>query len=97
MRKITKLILSLILAVGFMPAFAAEAPVEMKHEMRSTWLTTVWGIDWPSVQGNSESAITSQKNQMIKILDSLAVNNFNSVCFQVRTMSDAFLRIIKLI
>lgn len=90
MRKITKLILSLILAVGFMPAFAAEAPVEMKHEMRSTWLTTVWGIDWPSVQGNSESAITSQKNQMIKILDSLAVNNFNSVCFQVRTMSDAF-------
>lgn len=90
MRKIGKKILAFMLAMSFLPAFAAESPVEMKHEMRSTWLTTVWGIDWPTTQGNSESAIESQKNQMIKILDSLAVNNFNSVCFQVRTMSDAF-------
>ncbi len=90
MKKIGKKILALMLAMNFLPVFAAESYVEMKHEMRSTWLTTVWGIDWPTVQGNSESAITSQKNQMIKILDSLAVNNFNSVCFQVRTMSDAF-------
>lgn len=90
MRKIGKKILAFMLAMSFLPVFAAESPVEMKYEMRSTWLTTVWGIDWPSTQGNSESAIESQKNQMIKILDSLAVNNFNSVCFQVRTMSDAF-------
>lgn len=90
MRKIGKKMLALVLAMSFLPVFAAESYVNMKHEMRSTWLTTVWGIDWPSTQGSSESAITSQKNQMIKILDSLAVNNFNSVCFQVRTMSDAF-------
>lgn len=90
MRKIGKKILALFLAVSFLPAFAAESYVEMKYEMRSVWLTTVWGIDWPSVQGTSESVIKSQKEQMTKILDSLAVNNFNSVCFQVRTMSDAF-------
>lgn len=90
MRKIGKKILALMFTLSFLPAFAAETYVEMKHEMRSVWLTTVWGIDWPSVQGTSESAIKSQKDQMIKILDSLAVNNFNSVCFQVRTMSDAF-------
>lgn len=90
MRKIGKKMLALVLAMSFLPVFAAESYVNMKHEMRSTWLTTVWGIDWPSTQGSSESAITAQKNQMIKILDSLAVNNFNSVCFQVRTMSDAF-------
>ena len=45
MRKIGKKILAFMLAMSFLPAFAAESPVEMKHEMRSTWLTTVWGID----------------------------------------------------
>lgn len=90
MRKFGKKILAFMLTLSFLPTFAAESYVEMKHEMRSVWLTTVWGIDWPSIQGTSESAIKSQKDQMIKILDSLAVNNFNSVCFQVRTMSDAF-------
>ena len=78
-----------VLLLFSVSTFAIEPYVEMKHEMRSTWLTTVWGIDWPATQGNSENVIKSQKNQMIKILDSLAVNNFNSVCFQVRTMSDA--------
>ena len=90
MRTIEKKILTLLLAMSFLPTFAAESYVNMKHEMRSVWLTTVWGIDWPSVQGTTESIVEQQKNQMIKILDSLAVNNFNSVCFQVRTMSDAF-------
>ena len=89
MRKIGKIVLSMLLAVSFMPVLAAESYVEMKHEMRSTWLTTVWGIDWPSQQGTSADMAKTQQNQMIKILDSLAVNNFNSVCFQVRGMSDA--------
>ena len=82
-----RILLALVAVLMLMGNAYAANP---KREMRSTWFTTVWGIDWPSTQGTSESAITSQKNQMIKILDSLAVNNFNSVCFQVRTMSDAF-------
>ena len=60
-----------------------------KNEFRSTWISTVWGIDWPATKGNTETHAKNQKNQMIKILDSLAVNNFNAVCFQVRGMSDA--------
>lgn len=89
MGKLGKKIFALMLTLSFLPAFAAESYVEMKHEMRSVWLTTVWGIDWPSSQGTSEAMAETQKAQMIKILDSLAVNNFNSVCFQVRGMSDA--------
>lgn len=60
-----------------------------KREMRSTWLTTVWGIDWPSTQGTSESAQASQKAQMTQYLDNLEAANFTSTCFQVRSMGDA--------
>lgn len=90
MNKLRGKITAFLLALAVLPIFAVEAYVDMKHEMRSAWLTTVWGIDWPSAQGNSDRVIASQKSQMIKILDSLEVNNFNAINFQVRTMSDAF-------
>ena len=35
MRKIGKNLLALMLAMSFLPVFAAEAYVNMKHEMRS--------------------------------------------------------------
>ena len=58
--------------------------VTPKLEMRSAWVATVWGIDWPK-----GSTIDAQKKEMVKMLDSLQVNNFNAVNFQVRGMSDA--------
>jgi len=67
----------------------AQSP---KRELRATWLATVWQIDWPgsviSTTGNV-AEITSQKNAMIRILDSLASANMNAVCFQVRSRCDA--------
>ena len=60
--------------------------VTPKLEMRSAWVATVWALDWPSSMGSSMEA---QKADMTKLLDSLAVNNFNAVNFQVRGMSDA--------
>ena len=56
-----------------------------KREFRSAWVATVWGLDWPS-QG---AGATKQKQQMDRLLDSLQVNNFNAVNFQVRSMCDA--------
>lgn len=61
-----------------------------KLEMRSAWVATVWGLDWPKTESTgSEATITKQKQEMTKMLDSLQVNNFNAVNFQVRGMSDA--------
>ena len=61
-----------------------------KLEMRSAWVATVWGLDWPKTESTgSEATITKQKREMTKMLDSLQVNNFNAVNFQVRGMSDA--------
>lgn len=69
-----------------------------KRELRSTWLTTVWRLDWPSVTvpaptGANEAerlaAIQQQKNEFIGILNSLKAANMNAAFFQVRSMCDA--------
>ena len=69
-----------------------------KRELRSTWLTTVWRLDWPSVTvpaptGTNEAerlaAIQQQKNEFIGILNSLKAANMNAAFFQVRSMCDA--------
>ena len=60
-----------------------------KREWRSSWLTTVWGIDWPSTQGVSASHQSVQKREMTAYLDLLAEMNMTSTCFQVRSMCDA--------
>ena len=56
-----------------------------KREFRSAWIATVWCLDWPS-QG---AGAAKQKQEMDRLLDSLQVNNFNAVNFQVRSMCDA--------
>ncbi len=67
-------------------------PQSPKRELRSAWLTTVWGIDWPATvitsSGNT-AQIESQKQQMTRILDSIAACNMNAVYFQVRSRCDA--------
>lgn len=62
----------------------------LKREMRSTWFTTVWAIDWPSSRGTSSSVQTAQKNELNTYLDNFKSLNFNCVFFQVRGMADAF-------
>ena len=81
-------VVALILSVS--TAFGADPAV--KQEFRSTWLATVWKLDWPtttiSSTGNA-TQIANQKKEMLVILDSLKVNNFNAVNFQVRSRCDA--------
>ena len=69
-------------AVWMMQSWAYGTP---KREFRSAWIATVWCLDWPS-QG---AGATKQMEQMDRLLDSLQVNNFNAVNFQVRSMCDA--------
>ena len=75
--------LAAVLLSGMMTcAWAYGMP---KREFRSAWIATVWCLDWPS-QG---AGATKQKAQMDRLLDSLQVNGFNAVNFQVRSMCDA--------
>lgn len=65
--------------------FAASLSMSaQKRELRSTWLATVWAIDWPASTNKAKA-----QEQMVKYLDHLAAHNFNGVCFQVRGLADA--------
>jgi uncharacterized lipoprotein YddW (UPF0748 family) len=59
----------------------AQSP---KREMRATWIATVTRIDWPK-----ESGAAAQKNEMLRMLDSIRTLNLNAVFFQVRSRCDA--------
>ena len=76
-------LLSLIMLVG--NAYSANP----KREMRSTWLTLVENIDWPSTKGTSASAQAAQKKELLAYLDNLEALNMTSTCLHVRTMGDA--------
>jgi uncharacterized lipoprotein YddW (UPF0748 family) len=63
-----------------------------KREMRASWLTTVWGLDWPKTkipEGGGSFYIDQQKQELIRILDSMQVAGMNAVFFQVRSECDA--------
>jgi uncharacterized lipoprotein YddW (UPF0748 family) len=55
------------------------------RELRAVWFTSVYNIDWPK---NNVSAST-QKSNLVFILDKLKEANFNAVMFQVRPNADA--------
>jgi uncharacterized lipoprotein YddW (UPF0748 family) len=55
------------------------------RELRGTWFTTAWRIDWPPI-GTAEA----QKNKMVSMFNSLEAANINTVFFQVRPFADAF-------
>ena len=62
--------------------------VNPKREMRGVWLATVWGIDWPSVTGNSHDIRRRQMIEMAALLDRCEAMNLTTVFFQVRCMGD---------
>jgi len=65
---------------------ATDELIFPKKEMRSVWITTAWGLDWPM----GKYDVTAQKNQYIQYLEKFKELHINSVIFQVKPMGDAF-------
>ena len=87
---ITTLALAASVFCPFLTVQAADTP--QKTEMRSAWVATVWRLDWPGsviTSTGDEKQIQRQKDDMIRLLDSLHVNNMNAINFQVRSRCDA--------
>lgn len=84
---------SFLVATALMMCMTAQAVqfTQPKREFRSSWVATVWCLDWPNEnsRGTSPTATAAMQQQLITLLDSLARNNFNAVNFQVRSMCDA--------
>ncbi len=78
-----------IAALGLLTTAQAFAVTPPKREFRSAWLTTVWGIDWPSTSGRTASVQSTQKSELNAYINAYESINATGVCFQVRSMADA--------
>jgi uncharacterized lipoprotein YddW (UPF0748 family) len=65
---------------------AQPTPPPTPREFRGVWVTTAWGLDWPSDAGLNND---QQKAELVKILDAAQQANLNAIIFQVRSMGDA--------
>lgn len=63
-----------------------------KHEIRAVWLTTIFGLDWPSQPATDEGGRERQKQELRHILDRLKDANFNTVFVQTRLRGDVIYR-----
>ncbi len=59
--------------------------LELKHEFRAAWLTTVGGYDWPA---GVKDAFT-QRNSLVKMIEDIKHSGCNVVIFQVISNMDA--------
>jgi len=84
-RKSQKMLLLALLLALVAPLMQATTYSVPKREFRSAWVATVWALDWPTIGQTAEY----QQAELTRLLDSLQVNHFNAVNFQVRSMCDA--------
>ncbi len=84
--KITLYIFTLLLSQQMVMAQDAIEPQQPATEVRAVWLTSSWGLDWPT-QGISAEA---QKKELTDILDELERLKFNVVLFQARSRGSVF-------
>lgn len=78
------LLLSFVL-LSITTGYAIETPSAQKHQMRAVWLTTNYGLDWPSHPATSLSDEAVQKRELIRILDQLQKLGTNTIFLQVRS------------
>ncbi|WP_082126997.1 glycoside hydrolase family 10 protein [Allosalinactinospora lopnorensis] len=58
-----------------------------KRQMRATWISSVYNIDWPSEPGLSPE---KQKAELVRLYDEAASYGLNAVFVQIRPTADAF-------
>lgn len=68
--------------------FTLTVNAQPKNEIRATWLTTIYGLDWPTTKATSTANIAKQKAELCQILDELKAANFNTVLLQTRLRGD---------
>ncbi len=86
MKYLRYVIVFFVFACYILP-LVAESP---KREMRATWVTTHYGIDWPTTKVTSPAGVETQKKELITILKKLQAAHMNAFTFQVRPLADAF-------
>ena len=65
-----------------------KTAAQPKHEIRTTWITTLGGMDWPRNKATNANGIRRQQQELRDILDQLKEANFNTVMLQTRLRGD---------
>lgn len=63
-----------------------------KHEIRATWLTTLYGLDWPKTQATGPENMQRQQEELCRMLDQLQEAGINLIFFQTRIRNDVAYR-----
>ena len=58
---------------------------DRKYEMRAVWITTNYGLDWPSRPATSMTDEERQQAELVRLLDQLQELGINTVFLQVRS------------
>lgn len=64
------------------------AQAQSKFEIRAAWLTTAYGLDWPSNRATTPVGIQRQQKELRSLLDELQTAHFNTILFQIRIRGD---------
>jgi uncharacterized lipoprotein YddW (UPF0748 family) len=83
-----KLKLCILLALILAQTVATRAEDYPKQEIRAVWLSTFYGMDWPSVSAFNSNELEAQQQELCDKLDMLRAANFNMVFLQVRIRGD---------
>jgi uncharacterized lipoprotein YddW (UPF0748 family) len=83
--------LLLFVLTGCVSASGADTDIP-KQEIRAVWLTTVFGLDWPSHPATGEAGRIRQQEELCTLLDLLKDANFNTVFVQTRLRGDVIYR-----
>lgn len=78
----------LIIYICILSAIATLA--SPKYEMRAVWLTTNWGLDWPSQPARNAREAVRQQEELCRLLDEVEALGFNTLFFQARIRGEVF-------
>lgn len=81
-----RLLLFIVLCLACVSLHASSP----KYEMRAVWLTTNWGLDWPSRPVRRPADVVRQQRELVDILDRLQAMGINTVFFQARIRGEVF-------
>ncbi len=76
---------ALMLEAEYVDFDAPEAKIE--EELRATWISTVYNLDFPSKKGMTQEAF---KKEYMEVLNNVKKLKLNTIIFQVRPKGDTF-------
>ena len=85
-KTVSSIVLIFIMTMFFFGISPSSEIDAKEKEFRGVWVSTVWGIDYPSKATTDEDSL---KNDAIAILDNIEEMGFNAVFLQVRSCSDS--------